>query len=277
MWGTRSLVNAPEAYELIQRAAFTEGMCIPPALSNNSLHVFSTAEAVECLSPNMQGRNISVIISGDSYNKQLFVGLADVLLGRAWNAQIKGGPARLKALSDTQRDLERRHRLDPSFPNIQFLCQRECYGRMLPFSETCSHCINAFTEQNQDTVAVVGAGVHIMQELKDELNSTVEELKKFLVMANRTIFNSMPSYQIEKVPKKYKDAPQNKLSTTVYHELLQYLAPHSPEHPFVDFFQLTKSCFMNNCSSDGGHRSRYVNRWKAQLLLNTICEVSEQA
>ena len=32
---------------------------------------------------------------------------------------------------------------------------------------------------------------------------------------------------------------------------------------------------MENCSYDGGHRSRYVNRWKAQLLLNTLCEYSD--
>ena len=35
---------------------------------------------------------------------------------------------------------------------------------------------------------------------------------------------------------------------------------------------LLQSCYMENCSSDGGHRARFVNRWKAQLLLNLLCE-----
>lgn len=35
---------------------------------------------------------------------------------------------------------------------------------------------------------------------------------------------------------------------------------------------MLQSCYMENCSSDGGHRARFVNRWKAQLLLNMLCE-----
>lgn len=59
----------------------------------------------------------------------------------------------------------------------------------------------------------------------------------------------------------------------VYLGLLPIMAPHNSSRPFIDFFQLTRSCFMDNCSVDGGHVTRFVNRWKAQLLLNTICEV----
>ena len=55
-------------------------------------------------------------------------------------------------------------------------------------------------------------------------------------------------------------------------KLIQNVAPTNPDHPYLDVFQLTNSCNMENCSYDGGHRSRYVNRWKAQLLLNTLCE-----
>jgi len=116
-------------------------------------------------------------------------------------------------------------------------------------------------------VAVVGAGIHF--------GNRVEEINKFLDLANRTIYVPMPHSQIEKVPPKYKaNAPEkNAMKEEVYTALLPNLAPQNTQHPFLDVYQLTRSCTMQNCSSDGGHYSRFVNRWKAQLLLNTLCEV----
>ena len=61
-WETTSLADTTE-YDSTQRAAFTEGVCIPHRLKS-SIHVFSSDEAKECL----QSRR--VIISGDSYMKQ---------------------------------------------------------------------------------------------------------------------------------------------------------------------------------------------------------------
>ncbi len=62
----------------IQRAAFAAGVCIPPRL-NASIHVFSSSEAREC------SRSKRVIISGDSFMKQLFIGLTDILLPKKVN------------------------------------------------------------------------------------------------------------------------------------------------------------------------------------------------
>ena len=82
----------------------------------------------------------------------------------------------------------------------------------------------------------------------------------------------MPSYQTEKVPDKFRDSHVG--LGQIYDELLPTLAPLNPKQPFLDVFQLTDSCNAANCSYDGGHRSRFVNRFKAQLLLNTLCEYS---
>ena len=81
------------------------------------------------------------------------------------------------------------------------------------------------------------------------------------------------SYNIDKVPDAYKKEHvwKHKINT----KLIPNVAPTNPDHPYLDVFQLTNSCNMENCSYDGGHRSRYVNRWKAQLLLNTLCEYSD--
>merc|ERR1712127_449524 len=39
----------------------------------------------------------------------------------------------------------------------------------------------------------------------------------------------------------------------------------------------TGLCVWSNCTADGGHRSRYVNRMKAQYLLNMVCEKSSKS
>ena len=41
---------------------------------------------------------------------------------------------------------------------------------------------------------------------------------------------------------------------------------------FLDAFHLTKACKYENCSKDGAHRSAFVNRMKFQIILNYICE-----
>ena len=85
----------------------------------------------------------------------------------------------------------------------------------------------------------------------------------------------MPSPQIEKVPEAYKAAAKGSEIMDIYNALLPNLAPHNTQHPFLDVFQLRRSCFQQNCSYNGGHRSCYVNHWKARLLLNTLCEVKK--
>ena len=254
-WETR-ILPAGNNYDLTQRAAFAEGICVPPHL-NASIHVFSSAEAKECL------RSRRVIISGDSYMKQLFVGLADILLSKKLNGdkEIIGSVKRSAVVASTNRWLAERRNRDASFPHVEYRCEMECYGydENAPFGKVCSGCINPLTSKNNgSTVAVVGAGVHIG-------GGVLEEIMKFLDLAVRTVFVPMPAAKSMQASK----------SLSVYEGLLPYVAPNVPEHPFLDVYQLTRSCTMANCSYDGGHRSRYVNRWKAQLLLNTLCEVLE--
>lgn len=41
--------------------------------------------------------------------------------------------------------------------------------------------------------------------------------------------------------------------------------------PMVDFFTVTALCKWSNCTADGGHRSRFLNRIKANIVLNLLC------
>jgi len=244
--------NNITTYDSTQLAAFAEGVCIPPFL-NASIHVFSSNEARSCL------RSKRVIISGDSYMKQLFIGIADILLGKKVHGdmEIMGAENRSHVVATTNYWLAQRYEsTNFSFPKVEYTCEESCYGRYLaPFSKHCSKCINALTTMdgnNNNTIAVVGAGVHP--------KANINEIKKFLTLVKKTIFVPMPHLEDNK-------------SRNYYNAVLPHVAPRQPEHPFLDVYQLTSSCTMANCSYDGGHRSRYVNRWKAQLLLNTLCKI----
>ena len=100
--------------------------------------------------------------------------------------------------------------------------------------------------------------MHILEG--NTLNFTIRD--KFLSLSTRTIFMSTPS----------SDPTNSSRRDGLYESLLPNLAPRNPQHPFLDVHQLTRSCVMKNCSFDGGYGSRYIDRWKVQLLLNTLCE-----
>ena len=111
---TSNTTSGSRAYDSTQRAAFTEGVCIPPHL-NALLHVFSSAEAIECLRYPTR-----VVVSGDSYMKQLFIGFADILLSKQLdsNREILNSLKQKQAVASAQHWLARRHQKDSSFPYL---------------------------------------------------------------------------------------------------------------------------------------------------------------
>ena len=84
-WRTAALNPNMDA---IQRAAATESYFEPMVGGKpEPVHIFSTAEARECL------QDKTIVLAGDSYLKQLYVGLADILLGEPDNENM-GYPVR---------------------------------------------------------------------------------------------------------------------------------------------------------------------------------------
>ena len=267
-WSTNTTCN-PD-HDIIQRAIFKDGLCLP---KNMNLHIFSTAEAIECLSPIVQKKNIEVVIAGDSYNRQLFIGLADILLGRPSNDEIRTGDSRDVRVQEDNYTLVSLSNGIPSFPRVMFVCKSECYGEMPNTTNLCSECLNEYTKANNDSVAVLGTFVHSFNRLRNVEKNFTRYMLDFLNKTHRVIYNSIPSYSVNKIPLKYRSNPHPDAGTKVYMEILSQVGPKNKDQPFIDFFQLTSTCVMNNCSIDGGHKARFVNRWKAQLLLNTICDV----
>jgi hypothetical protein len=81
---------------------------------------------------------------------------------------------------------------------------------------------------------LVGAGIHIANRIKGsgKINSIVQgEMNAFLGKAHHTIWTSMPSYNIDKVPDAYKKEHvwKHKINT----KLIPNVAPTNPDHPFT--------------------------------------------
>ena len=146
----------------------------------------------------------------------------------------------------------------------------ECYGLRLPFRKACAPCVQKFRSTNtqRTLVPVMGSTIHVFAFHKRFVQPTLDELTSFFQKTPNTIYASQPSYHKSKIPAQYKNTTNGVES--VYWQLFSR-AKGLRVH-LLDYFQLTHSCYFENCTSDGGHRARYVNRWKAQLLLNTLCE-----
>ena len=269
--------NAQQQLDFTQRTALSEGICTSPSL-NDHLHIFSSAEAIECLSSSSSSSS-QLIITGDSYMKQLYIGLADILLSKhvSNDEEILNSMQRNKILTMAQNLIEKRRLHDTSFPLVTFGCQpEECYGKRN--MRICSTCINNISNRLHNNVTwVLGVGIHSISRYyqytkKNEaaIHSTIHEITTFLDTQRQDyqrdlIFVSSPSYHYNA-----NYPTQHERMAEFYDQLLPRMTSRSP---FVDVFQATDSCIWKNCSEDGSHRKRFVNRWKAQLLLNTLCEV----
>lgn len=249
--------NAPP--DKIQKAALRESICIPRNETLLSkLHLFSTEQARACLS------NVTLLVTGDSYNIQLFIGLAEIIIGVASNNEIDGSYKRRQVQDEILKGVQQ----GVGGVDVWFGCKMECYGDLKPFWKQCSDCIKEFRSKGDKIVVpVVGSAVHIRHAVGNRIDRTVEQFQLFVNATENVIFNSPPSYQISKVPAAYQNDSNGRSS--YYWDFLPHVENY--DFRFLDFFQLTRSCTMENCSADGGHRARFVNRWKAQLLLNTLC------
>ena len=202
-WETRhSHTNASTTtlLDFTQRNAYTEGICIPPTLKD-TLHIFSSEEAVVCLSSKAQNRDIRVILSGDSYMKQLFIGLADILMSKHMSkgTEIKDRTQRSGVVSNTQHWMKKRRENNAIFPFVQYRCENECYGKTT--MDVCSQCITKFSGNNTrgDDVWVIGVGIHIYKRLKKQVDEAVQHIQHFLdteAQHNRTIYVSPPIISI---------------------------------------------------------------------------------
>lgn len=273
-WGTAThLLERSDCHaDRIQEAALHDGVF----WSGDLPRVYSTDEARECL------RGKRVVFSGDSYCMQHFIGLVDVLAGEPSNEEIRNATQRRIALKQSQLVTSR---FKEQGTELLWQCGEftSCYGAG-GYLDTCRQCLGA----TNATIIVLSTGVHMMSTLSDKLNKSLyqdaHEFDRAVIDAmvkeiaityetvgtSRLVWGSAPSYNKMKIPMPYRDTmPLNALDHVYAQSMLRARAMGVR---FLDFHRLTQECVWANCTADGGHRSRFVNRAKAQLLLEAVCD-----
>ena len=178
-----------------------------------------------------------------------------------------------KVLSVALGEMEKRRSEEENstFPFVRYV-GKPCYGNT-KLSTSCTDMIDQLGGDNStEYVWIIGSGVHIYRRQKQVVNTTVQEINDFLDTNDRILFVSPPFYY----PDKRFTNQLVRDQAEVYRGLLPNVAPQNADNPFLDVYELTRACKWKNCSFDKAHRSRFVNRWKAQMLLNTLCEVEAQ-
>lgn len=139
--------------------------------------------------------------------------------------------------------------------------------------KVCNQCLQNLPEAD---ALVIGSAPHLlMSRGSDEgAGQKVEEDIQWLRAKHQNmIWVSAPKINPAKVTK-----AQMKYFTPTNQESLNRIGTLDvcKKHGVcLDMYHLTSRCAWDNCTTDGGHRARYVNRMKAQMLLNTLCTKSE--
>ena len=288
----------------------------------NQLRIFTAAEARVCL------WNKKIDFAGESYHKQTFIGLSDILLSSTSNDE---NPHKFTSRHPPpfvdQDSVAAQEDLNAAgFSNIRLICSKhpECYGqtkgppeegapgphprnhhawmRMIQSTpelnslEECGKCLKREKADKSDAL-FVSANSHLLVSRNANFGKMVKtkggkkthaanspEAKGLALGDVKTLWNQFPNMVWATGPghllKLASDTQKNILgdgSASSWLDMSTCGPLYTPEGvktrpPCMDFFHMTTACKFANCSADGGHRSRFVNRMKAQMLLNMMCE-----
>jgi hypothetical protein len=221
--------------DFIQDRARKDGYYVP--FDNNkktiNLHLFSTYEAVECL------KNKRILIVGDSYMKQMYIGAVDILLQNPSNIEIEGGK---------YRELISRQA-------AKFLAQSKAIRSRnihLSYDDKCIHsnlkCLMSNIMKNihyrQADYLISNILVHdlqLNQNLTSRLDEYLTNLKElFRTPRSRLMWVTGPSYDLKKVPDKYLEITKNRPTVAANREAFELAKQF--HIPILDFYTLTGSC-----------------------------------
>lgn len=248
----------------IQTHAIHEGIFFPNKENFTKFHLFSSKEANDCI----KGKDIYFF--GDSYIQQCFIGFGEVILKKVSNVEIINGTIRNEETNAMQGKLK--DFLDND-TTVKFVMDNCRHGDL---KCAISELDNNASLRKAD-VLIGNILVHHMTLHRQEmgyLDEYVIQLKELLKKAEsyKLTWATGPSYVISRVPEQYRNITRN--SPTEFMNFKAIDLAEELDVPLLDFFSLTHSCKWANCTSDGGHRSRFVNRMKAQMILNNICKLA---
>ena len=267
----RSLDSAKLLYELpanstlrqldrIQYAQFKEGIFVPSSRGDSSdrlgrpARMFASKEAAACL----RGRKIR--ITGDLQMVLLYIGLADILLGVPSAFEMRSTKTILQMLQRYDRKLRdagKSRGLDVRYMHQECLDKEiACYtARLLDDDEVADALVVGFARNTEQLRAHPGSfdafERHLQQLLAGrQKNALLVLTDAFSLQAKRREGENGAIARL------------NNIASSV---------ARSAGRPILDFFSVTKQCVWRNCTVFDGFRSRFVQRFKAQMLLDLLC------
>eukprot|EP01035_Chromulina_nebulosa_P018619 gene18619-24351_t len=237
----------------IQTHAVKEGIFKPSIKNFPKYHIYSSDEANSCV----YGRTI--LFSGDSYMVQMFIGFADILLDQPVNDEIISGKMRNDLFKEVLESLKKLFGSKTTIDFLYYHCHLEDFE--------CAHEAMAadIAMLNEADVFITNIAIHYKAlHINDPnmIENYGKELQDYFIKYKdmKITWATGPSYH------------KPTASSTILNLNSMDIAKENGI-PFIDIYTLTDSCNWSNCSSDGGHRARFVNRMKAQMFLNDICSI----
>lgn len=260
----------------IQIAAAREGFFT--STNHEKMNIFSALEARNCL------RHKKIHVAGDSYTRQLYIALLEILQGYPRSHEFTNGHERNSALLTMQKKVARS--LEDVDITISFVCHDECYPYRNLTSMDCGKCLsNLSTNVDANVVSFqVHRVQHIIKNNGGDRKATIqsfghEVLNEIFKRVPHVIWGTGPSYNRQKIPYPYNETMKLDLHNTAYVHMMKMFTASDDlkarKIHLLDFHALSRACTWDNCTSDGGHGSRFFARMKAQYLLNTLCTINE--
>lgn len=242
-----------DSLDTIQDYAIRDGIFFPKP-GYPKFHIYSSDEAISCF----KGKKI--FFTGDSYMVQMFIGLSEILLGQPSNEEIKNGKHRDEVFAAAEHSLKKRLGGSSVVKFLYYHCHLS----------DCT-CVNGemIDDESWKSGDALIASIYIHYKnlhINDPL--LVENYAK----ETAYFFENKEEKKLTWISGLSFRKPFN--SSVVMMNLKAIEEAKKHDVPLVDIFSMTEMCVAANCSTDGGHKSRYVNRMKAQMLLNNLCNLS---
>jgi len=237
-----------------------------------------------------------IVIVGDSYMRNLFHGIIDVMSDT--RTEVEG---KEQEIPDS---LQHVRYLDKSSLQLDLLNIRLTYLRQFGLSSPL--LISLSELDTKGTLVLYGSMVHdhkfrevdlliskhekrkkvanrLIKDKKDPRRDKYRNLAHKLWMKRLTklqnfdyatlIWVTSPYYETHKLEKVNHLARINQNNERYFRYNLDGVNKllSDPRVRFLDAYHLTKACKYENCSLDGAHRSAFVNRMKFQIILNYLC------
>ena len=247
----------------------------------------------------MAGKRILVI--GDSHMRRTYTGIVDIITGAYDNVEMqkkikhidkKSGKvtwvvddvgliqslARSSRSSGTQVDYLKAKALYFSATELIRSAKSKLAKYDVVFLHMLTHDINKRRVEFVWGTLMRGKGAMTPAQAKAVRRRTfVDYMKNLATVVKALKEANVPvvwatggAYVSDRIPDEFRDNMKNTIHFQLNVESVDYL--RSQGIPFVDTYHLTSGCLWSNCTIDGSHKSRFVERMKAQILMNYLCK-----